>query len=82
MTEQLQAALVPFLAMARACKYLPEHETIAARVSNLRLVYLDAQDFRALALAVEQQGLAGSSAVISLKGTTELSSSLSSARLR
>ena len=55
MTPQLQAALVPFLAMARACKYLPEHETIAARVANLRLVHLDAQDFRALALAVEQQ---------------------------
>lgn len=56
MTEELQAALAPFLAMAKACASLHDHEPIAARAvsgGNNRVVALNAMDFRRLQQAAE-----------------------------
>jgi hypothetical protein len=55
MDEQLKAALAPFLEMAKACEPLHDHEPIAGRANGGKIIYLDARDFRALALAFEQQ---------------------------
>jgi hypothetical protein len=55
-TDQMRDALKPFLAMARACATLHDHEPIAARAvngGNNRVVHLDVSDFRALANAVD-----------------------------
>ena len=53
MTPELQSALVPFLAMTKACEHLHEHEPIAGRgiEGGERAIALDVRDFRALAKA-------------------------------
>ena len=56
MTAELQAALVPFLAMAKACATLHDHEPIAARAvagGNNRVIALNVMDFRRLEKAVK-----------------------------
>jgi septal ring factor EnvC (AmiA/AmiB activator) len=51
-SEQLRTALAPFLAMARACKDLRDHEPIAALPNGKhRVIALDVRDFRTLATA-------------------------------
>jgi hypothetical protein len=56
MTEQLEAALAPFLEMAEACKTLHDRESIAGRAYDGKVIYLDARDFHALKHAAEQEG--------------------------